>query len=250
MLSHDGDGSGAASKAVIWHDVECGSYRQDIALWLSLARQCGDPVLDVGAGTGRVALALAHAGCRVVALDRDRELLVELERRANTLPLRTVVADARAFELGESFPLVIVPMQTVQLLGGTAGRSAFLNCARRHLAAGGLLALAIATRFECFELGDGEAGPLPDVRERDGHVYFSQPTAVRRDGDAFVLARRRETVSPDGDRTCERDTIRLDRVSIAGLEREAGAAGLRARGVRRIAPTPEHVGAEVVIVGA
>jgi SAM-dependent methyltransferase len=238
--------------AVIWHEIECGSYRQDLPLWLALAGKHGDPVLDVGAGTGRVACALARAGYELTALDRDPQLLAELARRAGDLPLRTIVGDAREFDLGSRFALVIVPMQTVQLLGGQAGRRAFLRCALRHLRAGGVLAIAIATALECFELADGEQGPLPDVSERDGFVYFSQPTAVRRDarGDGFVLERRREIVSPAGERTCSEDRIKLDRLSVGQLQREATEVGLHAAGVRRIPPTFEHVGSEVVMFGA
>jgi predicted RNA methylase len=69
------------SATVIWHDVECGSYAEDLPLWRSLAAEYGDPVLDVGAGTGRVALDLATAGYRVTALDRDPDLIEELNRR-------------------------------------------------------------------------------------------------------------------------------------------------------------------------
>ena len=53
---------GTVAEEAIWHDVECGSYREDLTLWLALADATGGPVADVGAGTGRVALALARAG--------------------------------------------------------------------------------------------------------------------------------------------------------------------------------------------
>ena len=54
-----------AAEAVIWHDLECGAYRADLALWRELCRaalRIGAPILDLGAGTGRVTLDLARAG--------------------------------------------------------------------------------------------------------------------------------------------------------------------------------------------
>ena len=45
---------------VVWHDVECGRYDADLPLWHELAAQADHGVLDVGAGTGRVALKLAE----------------------------------------------------------------------------------------------------------------------------------------------------------------------------------------------
>ena len=67
-------------RGVIWHDVEHGSYDADLPLWRQLADATGGPVLDLGAGTGRVSVDLAAQGHDVVALDSDPELLAELVR--------------------------------------------------------------------------------------------------------------------------------------------------------------------------
>jgi SAM-dependent methyltransferase len=236
--------------SVIWHDLECGSYTEDLELWRELAREQAAPILDVGAGTGRISLDLARRGHRVTALDLDRELLAELERRAEGLPLRTVLGDARELDLDERFGLCIVPMQTIQLLGGEPGRGTFLAAARRHLVAGGVLAAALSVQLETFEVQAGAVGPLPDICELDGVVYSSLPTAVRADDDGFVLERRREIVTGNGDRSVNEDRIRLDRLAPETLEREAAQAGFTALTRREIPETRDYAGSTVVTLRA
>jgi len=235
--------------SVIWHDIECGAYGADVRLWRSLAREHRGTVLDVGAGTGRIALDLARRGHRVVALDRDPELIGELSARAGGLEVQTVVADAREFELATRFGLIIVPMQTIQLLGGARGRGAFLERARHHLLSGGVLAIAISEQLDLYDAGLGPGVPLPDVRELDGVVYSSQPTAVREDRLGFVLERRRETVDRRGRHTVEQDVIRVDALTADELESEAAEAGLEPAGRTEIPPTSDHVGSVVVMLG-
>ncbi len=241
--------------AVIWHDLECGRYSEDLELWLTLAAahvQKGQAMLDVGAGTGRVTLPLARAGHAVVALDSDAELLLELDRRAAGLAVETVCADARDFSLpNRAFPLILVPMQTLQLLGAPAGQAAFLRRAARHLAAGGVVAAAIADAadFEEFEWCQGDDAPLPDIAEVDQCSYFSQPTAVRREADTFVLERRREVVDRAGARTTSEDRIALDILSAQGVQEAGQRAGLHPVDVLEIPPTLEHIGTQVVVLG-
>ena len=237
--------------SVIWHDLECGGYVEDLWLWRELAGEHGGPILDVGAGAGRIALDLAGDGLAVTALDSAPELLEALRDRAQRrgLKIETVLADARAFSLGRRFALCIVPMQTIQLLGGASGRGRFLRCARDHLEDSGVLAIALSDELDLFEVAEGEPAPLPDVRELDGVVYCSRPTAVRTDDDGFQLERRRETVATDGKLEVELDLIHLDRLDPETLEREAGAAGLTATGRRIIPSTGDYVGSVVVMLG-
>jgi SAM-dependent methyltransferase len=236
------------SPLVVWHDVECGFYRADLALWHELAAAARGPLLDVGAGTGRVALELARAGHDVTALDRERELLDALEERARAagLDVATVAADAVDLPPGGGFALVIVPMQTIQLL---PARAPFLAAARRALAPGGLLALAIATDLEDF--GDlSDVLPEPDVCEHAGWRFESQPTAVHAVRGATRIERVRRAIAPDGTVSETGDAIELAHVTAAELESEGRAAGLTPAPARTIAPTDEHVGSEVVLLRA
>lgn len=232
---------------VVWHDLECGGYAEDLPLWRELA---GDgPVLDVGCGTGRVALDLAARGIPVVGLDSDPVLLQALRERAAGLPVETVCADARDFALQRRFPVVLAPMQTVQLLDGEPGRAAFLRCAAEHLEPGGLVALALADALEGFD-EETATPPLPDMREQDGFVYSSQPVAVQDEGERVAIHRVREIVDRDGGRTTGRDVVRLDRLDAAELEHEAEVAGFTVFERQLIGPTDEFVGSVVVMLGA
>jgi SAM-dependent methyltransferase len=231
----------------VWHDLECGAYREDLPLWRALAGEAGGPVLDVGAGTGRVSLDLAARGVPVVALDTDASLLRALERRARSLPVETVVADAREFSLGRRFALVVVPMQTLQLLGGPAGRAAFLRCAREHLEPGGRVAAAVADALGCFD-DERDAPPPPAVLEIDGVRYVSQLRSVAEEDGRAVLRRRRVIVGP-GDRLEWRDAVvRLDRVSAGGIAAEARS--FCSEPDREIPGTEEYLGSTVVVLRA
>jgi SAM-dependent methyltransferase len=243
--------SPVAVGSVGWHDVECASYGADLPLWRALAEERGGPVLDLGAGTGRVALDLAARGVAVTALDADPELVGACNERARAagLAVRAVPADVRSFELGAQHPLAILPMQVAQLLGGERGRAAMLATVRRHLTSGGLLAAALADPFEGGPV-DEVAPPLPDVLEIEGWVLSSTPVEVRVEGDRVAIDRHRQAVSPAGELTEEVFTVHLDTLTARGLEGEAAKAGFTVLPAVRVPATRDHVGSTVVMTEA
>ncbi|HMI81030.1 MAG TPA: class I SAM-dependent methyltransferase [Solirubrobacterales bacterium] len=230
--------------AAIWHDVECGAYEADLSLWEELAERCGGPVLDLGCGTGRVALHLARRGHEVIAVDRDPDLVLSLAERAAGLPVEPVCRDALDLELSEEAELALAPMQFLQLLRSSHSR---VRCLRRVAAAlrpGGVLAAAIVERLP---RRTGDFRPLPDVREVDGWVYSSLPLYVGIGDGRIFLKRLRQTVSPGGDLTDEVDEVHLCMLNVTELVAEAESAGLSPVGQERIPSTELHVGSRVVL---
>jgi len=237
--------------AVLWHDLECGAYSADLDLWRELADElaAGAAILDLGAGTGRVALDLAARGASVTALDRDPRLLAALERRAaeGGTTVATETADACAFELAWSFELVLAPMQLLQIVGGAERRAALLGCVRRQLAPGGVFAAALTPTLE--PTGPAAAASvLPDVREQDGWVFSSTPTAIRDQGSNVAVERLRETVGPNGELSRKLSSVALDRLDATVLAAEADACGFSPRPAREVPATDAHVGSTVAIL--
>ena len=232
----------------VWHDLECGGYREDLPLWRTLADDAGGRVLDVGAGTGRVTLDLAARGIEVVALDSAAPLLDALTVRAARLPVETVHADARDFALRRRVSLVVVPMQTLQLLDGAAGRGAFLRCALAHLEPGGLLAAALADATDSFD-DEHPLPPPPDERTILGVRYASQLRSVVDEGTRAAIHRRREIVG-DGRHETTDVVIHLDRVTADEVAHEAQALGFTPEPHRHIPETETYLGATVVVARA
>jgi SAM-dependent methyltransferase len=246
--------------AVVWHDLECGCYTADLPLWRELAARAdtgaqAQPLLDVGAGTGRVALDLAARGHSVTALDLEVQLLGVLRERAARAgtPVETVCADARTFALRQrNFAVCLAPMQTVQLLGGAAGRVAFLRQAHAHLRPGGLLACAIVSDIEPFDCAAGDPGPSAETVDVDGCHFVSRAISVQVADHSMRIERERSVRGemPTGKATAERDVVELDRLSASQLRREGHEVGLVSAGTRSIPATQEHVGSEVVLLRA
>lgn len=245
--------------AAIWHDVECGSYAADLPLWEELAARQEGPVLELGCGTGRVALHLARRGHRVYGLDRDPELLTVLaERAADSLHSRVgrksdalggavepIRADAREFQTPEPVALVLAPTHLLQLIPDGAERSECLRCVAAALQPGGLFAAAI---IEGMPEPDDAPPPLPDVREVDGWVYSSLAVEAAVGPGEIVVRRLRHAVSPEGDLSEEPNEVRIATFSVDSLEADAEAAGLRPAGRREIPETDSHVGSTAVLL--
>jgi SAM-dependent methyltransferase len=232
--------------SVVWHEVECGAYAADLALWEELAAQADGPILDLGCGSGRVARHLARRGHTVIGLDIDPELVATFAKQTEERAATAVVGDASDFELETEFALVIAPMQLAQLFAGPEQRQGCLRRVAAHLAAGGLAGFAIV---ESMPEPVDTASPLPDTREIDGWIYSSLPIDAEVASGSIQVRRLRQTVSPQGELEEELHEVGLRTLDAATLESEARDAGLTPEGRRAIPPTDAHVGSTVVLLG-
>jgi SAM-dependent methyltransferase len=120
-------------------------YQEDLLFWLALAAQAGDPLLELGCGTGRVLMPLAQAGYHVMGLDHDLAMLKLLRSNISLTgevipPL--IASDMRRFGLVAKFHLVILACNTFSTLNENERRGC-LKCIQMCLLPGGVFALSM-----------------------------------------------------------------------------------------------------------
>ena len=127
------------------YDAWCRSVLEDIPFYVDLAVRSGGPVLELGVGSGRVAVPTALAGAPVVGVDTSPAMLELARRRAepHRIDLRLVEADMRALpDLGR-FALVTIPFRALLHLRSHEERLGVLGAALASLHPGGVLAFDV-----------------------------------------------------------------------------------------------------------
>jgi SAM-dependent methyltransferase len=121
--------------------------KHDVAFYLETAAASRGPVLELGCGTGRIAVAIAESGLRITGLDISQKMLERAQQKRSSLAperrdrLRLIHGDMTSFDLREQFPLIIIPFRPFQHLLSVEAQVSCLACARQHLAEGGRLVM-------------------------------------------------------------------------------------------------------------
>jgi SAM-dependent methyltransferase len=125
------------------YDAWSTSVVEDISFYVEEALASGGPVVELGVGTGRIAVPTACAGIHVVGVDSSIEMLAVCAEQARAagvadrLDLR--LGDLRRPPVAERVPLVTCPFRAYLHLGSDAERLEALRAARELLLPGGRL---------------------------------------------------------------------------------------------------------------
>ena len=172
------------------------SLAGDVDWYVRKAKTADGPVLELGAGTGRVTLALAREGVAVHALDAHAGMLDVLRRKLADLPAEVqrrvtiVTADMKTFESPERFGLVIAPFRAILHNLTDEDLVACFCRVRAHLRAGGQFAFNVF--HPSLEVMARHVGPLEGVWR--WLATFDRPDGgwvVRSEANRFDTVRRR-----------------------------------------------------------
>lgn len=133
------------------YDLEY-AHDYDLPFWLSLAEREAGPIVEWGAGTGRIAAPLAAADHDVTAVELSAEMA---ERgREKSRSIEWIVGDMRSAEPKRRYGLAVCAFNSFLCLRSIDGALAFLHNAREHLMPGGLLGIEVSA-FSPEELAGG-----------------------------------------------------------------------------------------------
>lgn len=158
---------------VTGHDA---SLNGDIDLYAGLVPP-GGSVLELGSGTGRVAMPLAERGLTVTGVEIAPAMLAQAEAKRRTAPPQVAArityrrGDMTALALGQTFDAVVVAFFSfAHLPGGMARRNALQGIAR-HLKPGGRAALHLPSSDMLASLGRPDPKrPVMQVSAGDGRT--------------------------------------------------------------------------------
>jgi cyclopropane fatty-acyl-phospholipid synthase-like methyltransferase len=153
----------------------------------------GSRVLDLGAGTGRNAIFLAHHGFEVDAVDASAWAIAQLRARSaeRGLAVRAEVMDARASAIEFSCYRVVLCTMVLHLLPPAHARQ-LLERARAKAGPGTIHAIAaITTRGDFFEMRLPEERYYPEPGEISDGYRACQWQVHREWQEERVMAERR-----------------------------------------------------------
>ncbi|MGE0599452.1 MAG: class I SAM-dependent methyltransferase [Dehalococcoidia bacterium] len=163
-----------------FYDAIHGDYRDDTGLWLSFAGRTDRPVLEVGTGTGRIALELARAGHEVTGIDPSPAMLARARAKAEADALDVSFIEGRATELAlerDHYGLVLVPLDVLLYCEDGEEQVELLRCLGEALVFNGLLAIDVP----------GPAASLDPETNGQLLLVFSGETEDGQEFDCFHL---------------------------------------------------------------
>ncbi|MBW1876986.1 MAG: class I SAM-dependent methyltransferase, partial [Deltaproteobacteria bacterium] len=154
-------------RSPLHYDLEYQDKTEDVAWYVGLARARGGPVLELGCGNGRITLEIARVGAEVHGIDKNPQMLQDLERKLRAAPeevrlrVRYVLGDFLELEGPARHPLVILPFNAIHHCHHHREVLRLLHGVRSCLRPKGLFAMDMYR-------------PYPELYQRDPEEHYCE----------------------------------------------------------------------------
>jgi SAM-dependent methyltransferase len=203
--------------------------RRDVKFWQQMARQAVGRVLELGSGTGRIALPMARTGAVVVGIDRSASMLARAHKRIRLAKLgaqlRLVRGDIRFLPLrAASVSLTAAPYGVLQSLLDDDALDATLASVFRVLKKGGTFAIDMVSDLVSWQEYDRRVKLRGTMRGSTAHITLVE--SVRQDRACGVTIFDQEFIERRGTRRhVHAFSIRFRTVSVQEMTRRLELAG-------------------------
>jgi ubiquinone/menaquinone biosynthesis C-methylase UbiE len=209
--------------------------RRDVAFWQRLAAAQEGPVLELGCGTGRIAVPVARAGGRVIGIDRSAEMLARGRQRLRRARLTDRAALVRGdirflpFRSRPGFNLVMAPYGILQSLTRERDLTATLQSVARVLRRGGLFGIDLVPDLPRWSEYTGRTS-LAGTKGRSTRLTLVE--SVRQDRRRRLTIFDQEYIERRGrQRRVHRFSLTFRTLSVPQMTRRLEAAGFRIHAV-------------------
>lgn len=164
------------SHADVYDRIYANAFQTDLACrhLVELAERHGGPVLDMGIGTGRLAVPLRQGGVDVHGIDASTAMIERLRGRPDTAGIPVWLADMSDFELDDRYGVIVCAVSTLFMLPDRDTQISCLRCAARHLRPDGVLVVeAFVPDLRRYD-AEGQRVELRHLDDHDLHVVLSR----------------------------------------------------------------------------
>jgi SAM-dependent methyltransferase len=186
-------------------------FRGDTSTWedrfffLGVVKKYGQPVLDVGCGTGRILLDFMGQGIDIDGVDNSPDMVALLQQKAEKLNLHPAIYEQEmtVLSLPRRYQTILVPSSSFQLLLDTASPPLAMKCFYEHLLPGGVLSMPFMTLWK-------EGDPLESeysrevIRPEDGatirrwsYSRFDLETSLEHTIDRYEIIKNGQVVQSE-----------------------------------------------------
>jgi SAM-dependent methyltransferase len=207
--------------------------RRDIAFWRTLALSTGGPALELGCGTGRIALPLGRAGVSIVGIDRSEAMLARARRRLSRSRLTGCVhlvrGDIRSLPFAPSrrtrFPLVMAPYGVLQSLLREKDLAATLASVHEVLAPRGTFGLELVADLPAWREYRKRVS-LQGWRRKPGGAHLTLVETVKQDRARHLTLFEQEYTERRGsERRVHRFSLAFRTLTVPQMVRRLEKAG-------------------------
>ncbi|CAG1003021.1 hypothetical protein ANRL4_03320 [Anaerolineae bacterium] len=164
-----------------YYDAENEFMTEDLPFYDELAENYGEPILDIGCGTGRVMLHLASSGHHTDGIDFSKAMLDRGKRIASARSdlrdlSRFFEGDAATYEYPQTYPLILVPYNGLMHFRSSQAQINAIRHWKAHLDEDGVIVFDLPNAGEMFGTADDGAVTLERsfVEPESGNLVMQQ----------------------------------------------------------------------------